>query len=294
MFIGAPLKEYKDAIVVKMTGGIGNQLFGLAAGLNQARRLSCRLVLDARAFGATEIRSFELGDLGYEVIQPTLSQARIPSKFQFPKRAKSFEGLQVFKEAGFDYDDSINQVRPGTLLTGYFQSFKYFSEVESELLEILESSNSIYDKTSLRGNVLPEVTMHVRRGDYLDEKTIRFHGLATNSFFNRSLNFLGSSFDSAKVKIYSDSPELIDIREYKTNFDLSLVDDSSLSSIETLRAMAHGEAFIMSNSSFSWWGAWLMNMRGGSGPVIAPRPWFASGLSAHDLLRPDWITLDAR
>ena len=123
MFIGAPLKEYKDAIVVKMTGGIGNQLFGLAAGLNQARRLSCRLVLDARAFGATEIRSFELGDLGYEVIQPTLSQARIPSKFQFPKRAKSFEGLQVFKEAGFDYDDSNDPLLRRFTPPRYFSSF---------------------------------------------------------------------------------------------------------------------------------------------------------------------------
>ena len=288
------MKDYSDAIVVKMTGGIGNQLFGLAAGLNQAKRLDCRLVLDARAFGTTEIRTFELGEIGYEVLQPVKGPEKASSKFRLLAKPKSLANLQVFKESSFDFDASINQVRPGTLLTGYFQSFKYFTESEEDLLNILAVpvANDANANSPSRG--LSEITMHVRRGDYMDERTMRFHGLATNSYFNRSLRFLGSTLDTARVNIYSESPEQIKLREYQTKFDMSLVDDSSFSAIETLNFMSRAEGFIMSNSSFSWWGAWLMSVRGGTGPVIAPRPWFASGLSAHDLLKPDWITLDAR
>ena len=288
------MQDYSNAIVVKMTGGIGNQLFGFAAGLSQAKRLGCRLVLDARAFGSTEIRTFELAQLGYEVIQPKPSQDKLASKLAFLAKSKPTDDLVVFKESGFDFDDSINQVKPGTLLTGYFQSWKYFTNVEEELLKILGGPLQIEHKAKTNKSSIQEGTMHVRRGDYLDEKTMKFHGLATNSYFNRSLRFLATTMNQVKVNIYSDSPDLIDLREYKTDFYLSLVDDSSLSAIETLDAMSRSEGFIMSNSSFSWWAAWLMGVRGGKGPVIAPRPWFASGLSAHDLLKPDWITLDAR
>jgi hypothetical protein len=50
----------------------------------------------------------------------------------------------------------------------------------------------------------------------------------------------------------------------------------------------------MSNSSFSWWAAWLMRQRDPSVRVIAPRPWTADGSSAHDLLYEDWISVGIR
>lgn len=288
------MTNYSDAIVVKMTGGIGNQLFGLAAGLNQAKRLDCRLVLDASSFGGSEIRSFELDHLGFEVVRSMGSENKLPDKFLSLVKPKSLDRLTVFRESGFNYDESINLVSPGTILTGYFQSFRYFSEVSEDLLRIFEDSILTKDFSTSSTRSLKNISMHIRRGDYLDEKTKNFHGLATNNYFNRSLDLLSTSFVNGKVNIYSDSPDHIQLSDYKTPFDLSLVDDSDLGVLETIKAMSRADAFIMSNSSFSWWGAWLMRERGGRGPVIAPRPWFASGASAHDLLMPDWITLDAR
>lgn len=291
------MHDYSDAIVVKMTGGIGNQLFGLAAGLNQARRLDCRLVLDASSFGRSEIRRFELDGLGFEVVRSYEPQSKLQNKFLSLVKPKSLDRLAVFRETGFNYDASINLVSPGTLLTGYFQSFRYFSEVAEDLIRIFEYTIPTMAPTTSTTSTTKSpknISMHVRRGDYLDEKTRTFHGLATNNYFNRSLDLLASSLENGKVNIYSDSPEHIQLSDYNTNFDLSLVDDSDLGTLETIKAMSRADAFIMSNSSFSWWGAWLMRVRGGKGLVIAPRPWFAAGASAHDLLMPDWITLDAR
>ena len=58
--------------------------------------------------------------------------------------------------------------------------------------------------------------------------------------------------------------------------------------------MSLSQGLIMSNSSFSWWAGWLMRQRDQSARVIAPRPWFATGESAADLLYEDWITIGAR
>jgi len=63
--------------------------------------------------------------------------------------------------------------------------------------------------------------------------------------------------------------------------------------LTSMQQLAAGEHMIMSNSSFSWWAAWMMD-RGTGGYVIAPRPWFGDDTAASDLLLPNWITLDAR
>jgi hypothetical protein len=63
--------------------------------------------------------------------------------------------------------------------------------------------------------------------------------------------------------------------------------------LKDLFRMGGSTSMIMSNSSFSWWAAFLVQNFSG-GPVIAPRPWFRSGESAADLLLNDWITLDGR
>jgi hypothetical protein len=287
------MSQYGDAIVVRLTGGLGNQLFGLAAGLSQARRLGCRLVLDARNYGQREIRSFELGHLGYEVIWPLPAEQNLGQKL-IRRSLDPTRNLTVFKEAGFNFDDSINQIKPGSLLLGYFQSFKYFVDIECELERLLQDAAINIDDSRYPTLESDVVTMHVRRGDYLDEKTISFHGLATTNYFNRSLGFLNSKFKRATVNVFTDSPGHLDLAMFRTEFELNLVDDKLLSSIEALNVMSRANAFIMSNSSFSWWAAWLMSRRNDRSEVIAPRPWFASGASAHDLLKPDWITLDAR
>ena len=96
------------------------------------------------------------------------------------------------------------------------------------------------------------------------------------------------------MRIFSDSPDIVR-QELIEPQNLEFIDDTSaLGSLATVRAMSQGVAFAMSNSSFSWWAAWLLSRRDSSAPIIAPRPWQADGQSGHDQLLPGWLTLDAR
>ena len=138
----------------------------------------------------------------------------------------------------------------------------------------------------------PRVTLHVRRGDYLDPKTRRHHGLAEPDYFERAQHLLRDLGAWNGGRIFSDSPEAA-AAELARIPDLEIVrDPEALGEPTTLRAMASGSGFIMSNSSFSWWSAWMMQRRSPA-RIVAPRPWVASGGSAHELLDPSWITLGA-
>lgn len=283
------MNNYSDAIVVKITGGLGNQLFGLAAGLSQAQRLDCRLVLDASGYIDSGTRKFELADLGYEVIYHSGSTDAVGRLFLRNKKK-----LKVFKESSFNYDPSINQVVPGTMLVGYFQSPRYFENVSDQVSSLIRNEPSLTRHSNADERTKSGITMHIRRGDYLNDATRKFHGLASIDYFNRSLRLLSSSTDENQVKVFTDSPEQIDFNFFDSKLDFQFADNAGFGNFQTLNLMSQSKCFIMSNSSFSWWGAWLMNLGHPKGTVIAPRPWFASGEAAHDLLLPDWITLDAR
>lgn len=268
--------DTSDGITVALTGGLGNQLFGLAAGWEQSRRLACPLYLDTSRYSRGDIRRFELSDVGVPAFEVDLAPS---SQRRFRKRSSG----PVFTEQGLNYDERINGIEVGTRIVGYFQSPKYFPTVSDELAALLRAG----DPESSR----PTITAHVRRGDYLTQSTQEYHGIASREYFSRALSVLRRLMPESQVRVYSDSLDLV--RSELTGLgELDFVDDE-MTALATIRAMSRGSGMIMSNSSFSWWAAWLIS-RGTEAVIIAPRPWFASGDSASDLLLPDWLTLDAR
>lgn len=276
-----------DGICAYLTGGLGNQLFVYAAAYAQARRLGCPLYIDASALGDGNLRAFELGTLplkGRVLSDDSPWRGRSPTRY---RRWQRDSALAVYRERGFGFEPEIGDVAKGTTLVGYFQSWRYFAEFHSEIREWF--SAAIAD---LAWEERPaDIHVHVRRGDYLQPGTSAFHGVASPGYFSRALALQRriGAFDVARV--FSDSPELA---RTELGEEPGLVFEESrpgASSLESLLVMSRARRFILSNSSFSWWAAWLSEA---TEFVIAPRPWLASGESAADLLLPDWVTLDAR
>jgi hypothetical protein len=188
-------------------------------------------------------------------------------------------------------------VVPGTTLLGYFQSWKYFSGVSDKVSDAMLNAEFTEEESANLTMIssTKSVTAHVRRGDYLTPDAAFHHGIASADYFKRALGVirrLGSSESVARV--YSDSPEIVQA-ELAGVENLEFVTDTNThGSLATVLAMSQGEAFAMSNSSFSWWAAWLLTRRSPEATVIAPRPWLADGHSGHDQLLPGWLTIDAR
>ncbi|CAN7497842.1 alpha-1,2-fucosyltransferase [Arthrobacter sp. LjRoot14] len=286
-----------DGVCAYLTGGLGNQLFVLAAAWEQAERLDCPLYIDASKYLKGDLRSFELGSLRLpgEVVShesPWLHLGRRSRRFGLSRRTKS---LRVYREESFAYSAEINKIVPGTTIFGYFQSPRYFESIADRIAELISNcpvtseEQQVFEGLRNSGRA----TVHVRRGDYMTTHTQAVHGVTSSNYFERGLGLISriSSVDQATA--FSDEPDVAqDELGHLPNLDF-FTENSALSGINTIKAMSLGSGMVMSNSSFSWWAAWLMARRG-SHTIIAPRPWMSSGESAADLLGSDWLTLDAR
>jgi hypothetical protein len=285
-----------------MVGGLGNQLFVLAAAWAQADRLGCPLYVDNSGYEhplATRAPDLDGIDLpGVDITQssPWLTGLLLDGPpGLIPVEARGLR-LHVFTQRSFAYDPLVNTCVPGTTITGYCQSPLYFEAVAGTLAQRLLSADLLPAELDYVDSVSRDrrTTLHVRRGDYLDAHTRSVLGIAEIGYFRRAARLYERLHGPSRYRVYSDSPDTL--QSELTDLPDAEVSDpaAAMRSFALLRAMASADGFIMSNSTFSWWAAWLLTLENPEATVIAPRPWLSGGGSASDLLLPDWITLDRR
>ena len=265
-------RKTPTGLEVLVFGGLGNQLFQAAAALRQANRIGCQVTLVPFATSPGDTpRSWELGFLSDQ------DQVQIGERPLLRR---------VFKERAFGFDPQLNRVRAGTRLEGYFQSWRYFEGVD--VLSLLcRSEDFLSGRHDLSAKEF--IAVHLRRGDYRLEPAKSFHGLFSDAYFVKAVSLLRQAVGDLPAIIFSDC--LTSAMELKSKLPGSEVFMSTRdSSLYHLGALSMGHAFALSNSSFSWWGAFLSSMR--DGLVVVPRPWFRyTAYQPHDLLWPAWMSL---
>jgi hypothetical protein len=291
----------RDGVTGYVMGGLGNQLFILAAAWEQAERLSVPLYLDTSHFRVGGTFRYGLDAIEHPglALAPTESpwrSVRINRERVLPLPRRPW-GSVFLERDGDAFQPSIGKIRPGTTLIGYFQSPKYFPTVRDRIgAAMLATSETPEEAARLREMLdSPAISLHLRRGDYLAVSVDR-QFVASVAYAVRSVRLLRAMGLDLPVRVFSDSVDLVkeELRGVEGDFEF-VEDDGVLGTWASLKAMSAGRAMVMSNSSFSWWGAELMRRRiGGEAPVVAPRPWTQTGTAKADLLDPDWITLDAR
>ena len=203
-----------------------------------------------------------------------------------PNKSHTFVGV-IHKEPGFHYTE-INP-NENMILDGYFQSEKYFKNIDYKIREIFtikkSIKNIIYEKHKNlldRENV---VALHLRRGDYLNFPN--HHPVMDLNYFMRAIkNFpKGSTF-----LVFSDDTEWC-----KDNFpgigkDFFIIEGQS--DVEDFTMMTMCDHNCISNSSFSWWAAWLNDNP--NKIVVAPDNWFGiayADFNKDDLYCEGWIKI---
>ena len=234
-------------VSVVTCGGIGNVLFQVAAAMAYGERNGDKFVLCDR---------FNIPS-SHGVAGPPIS--RLEHK-DFPS------SYLVYREKAFTYEEIPNMNR-SVLLSGYFQSAKYFDDF----------SNIIRERLAPFEQNIPYCSIHIRRGDYLGSD---YHNVLDLDYYREAMDIMGHD----RYVVVSD-----DLGWAKANFkndsksEILFLDGGSASSV--LSILAGCEASIIANSSFSWWGAWFAG-----GKTIAPRNWFGpTGPSTKDLYQKDWI-----
>jgi len=187
-------------------------------------------------------------------------------------------------ELHFHFDQELLDKCPDNIsLVGYFQSEKYFKHIEDtirdeftfkrEYLEICEPH---------RPHMKKSIALHIRRGDFLIN-SINHHNLSMKYYKNALKEFS----EDQDVMIFSDDPTWCKEQELFVSDRFSVCDSGN--SYVDLCLMSMCSDFIIANSTFSWWGAWLSRSK--DKMVVYPSKWFGPNNAdklTKDLFPEDW------
>lgn len=274
-------------IISRLTGGLGNQMFQYAAGRALADRLGTSLSLDlsslrsrrksmtARAYGLDSFHTAAGLLEPEELLLPKLAH-RLPSLVGRINR------IQVLKEPTLDYTPSFFSSSTETLLVGYWQSYRYFSSIAEKLFIEFQPRTSLCSENSAFAKMLVNnehsLGLHVRRGDYVGlPSASHFHGSLNETYYKDAIQLANLHNEKLNIFIFSD-----DIEWCRTHLrGLGNVEFApspvNAQPWEDMMLMGLCRGNIIANSSYSWWSAWLADMRYGVDKrlVVAPKRWFA-------------------
>jgi hypothetical protein len=314
--------EKENSVLVSLTGGLGNQLFQLAAGLNFAGKgklyLSTTLGAPRLSLtGKAELLSFTLplrvktlSDLKASWITRKaagfmLRMGVAPSLLEKNRFFRIISGLLANLIMGIHFRQKIvvstlsgvgyspiRVTKSNTLLLGYFQSYRWAEnfEVKEELSSITYFGESKRIKQySLDSKTELPLIVHVRLGDYLLEKNF---GLLSKDYYEKSILKILQTGKCNSIWLFSD--EIEKAQSYipdNISIPVRLISEIDESPAATLEVMRMGAGYVIANSTFSWWAAFLRKNE--EAEVIAPTPWFSGMPEPVDLIPVSWQRVDS-
>jgi hypothetical protein len=289
-------------IVTQLLGGLGNQLFQYSVGRLLAEKSHVRLKLDTSAFHQYRLRPYKLQHFHVEADVLTERELRNlgiqdRSNGVFGRALHRFRGrasIPIVSEPFYEFDPAILNLRAPCYLKGYWQSPKYFVEIESliraelQVREPLEGENEVM-AARIRDSLA--VAVHVRCGDYLSNAhTNRYHGTCDSEYYRAAEALLRDRLGPVELFVFSDDPDWVDANLRFVSPAIVLRHNGPECDYEDLRLMTHCRHHIIANSTFSWWGAWLCQHPDKT--VIAPKNWFReAGHRSDDLIPANWIRI---
>jgi hypothetical protein len=266
-------------IFCNLKGGLGNMLFQIAAVKSMSLKYN---------------RKYSFPNLNHQLNYLNLEQNYNPSLSHSNEYFKVFKNLPIINPTNnniatipfpFEYRD-ITLPENNVIVDGFFQSEKYFISHREQILEMFKMDEDVSQYIKIKySNFLNKRTtsIHVRRGDYLIYPN--FHPTQTLNYYNSSISLLDDVTDL--FLIFSD-----DIEWCKENLtgEKFIYIENEKDYIE-LYLMSLCKNNVISNSSFSWWGAWLNNYE--DRQIVGPKIWFGESIEhkISDIIPDNWIKL---
>ena len=291
-------------IIVRIQGGLGNQLFQYAIGRRLAADQHTELVIDISLLNCvdelTTPREYKLDcfNIVGRISQEGDLDNVLGCKWLRPLKRRLYKmGLDVFhwnyfREVVFGFHPDVVKCRKSAALEGYWQSEYYFLSIRDILLAELtlkdEYTTESFSAIQHEMQTVNSVALHVRRGDYVNHQKINQQfGTCTLEYYAQAIKLMRHKLDEPVFYLFSDDLEwcrenLSDSASFKIVEGFEDYQDLAL-----ISSCAHQ---IIANSSFSWWGAWLNSNPGKI--VIAPKVWFANPqIDTRHVVPNDWIRL---
>ena len=286
-------------IIIRLYGGLGNQMFQYAFGRAVAEKLKTTLKLDLNWFNEENrlsARNYELScfnvqenfasDEEIEFCKMQKRNSMFGPMRKLLGKPKYYVGNYVEKEL-FVYEKEVFNQCINTYFDGHWQCYKYLEKIREILLQ------EFSPKKNLKGiNNANSVSIHVRRGDYIHNSEVnKVHGLCSPDYYNRAINTIASKVINPHFFLFSDDIDWVK-KNFQINYPATAIDCNDINSgYIDMMLMKDCKHNILANSSFSWWGAWLN--KNPEKIVIAPDKWFNDDRNTNDLILEDWIRINA-
>ena len=292
-------------IIIKLEGGLGNQMFQYAFATILAKRNDSTLLIDANFFKLVEKkpgftpRNFELNIFDNNYVEASKSKVSSFFNLTFLDKIKRKLGLnhpKIYNERFFGFNQTAMNTKKPAYLKGYFQSYQYFNGYESLIKKVFSFplDGLDYINSELLSDIksMKTISIHVRRGDYVQDKsTQQFHGNCSLEYYFDAISLLVSKNKDSKLIFFSDDSEWVKEQFQNLQYQKIFIDHNKNKNCwKDMFLMSSCNHNIIANSSFSWWAAWLNENPHKT--VIAPKNWFvATEKNTNYLIPTEWIRL---
>ena len=276
-----------NPLVISLNGGLGNQLFMLFAGISKAKDENREYLI----YLEENKRHYYFNDFLSILYDKVINYNNIPVKIQ-----------SVYNEPTFYYTEIPNNVE---LMKGYYQSHKYFANNEKTIIDDLQIRDN---QNKYKLNLFKTIALHFRLGDYIELQ--HYHRVLSFVYYIKAIQYLKETlndFDEYTFVIFGEKAnnDIIDdyIREINFNLDKTInyikiyERYENIKDYEEFLYMSSCEHFIIANSTFSWFAAYLSN-NDNNKIVIHPtsKKWFAEQVmykyDFKDYFLDNWIEID--
>jgi hypothetical protein len=288
-------------IIVKLQGGLGNQMFQYAFGYYLADKhkselkLDLTFLLDRSNKGNHTFRDFDLNIFDINIsIAKAYEIAELKSRSEnllinnILNKLKGFKKSYVI-EPGYQFYPEIFESGDNVYLEGYWQTEKYFKPISNVIKKIFTvKENLTVSSEILSSNILSEnaVCVNIRRGDFINNPIT---GTLTPEYYLQAEKLIIENVDHPKLYIFSDDLEWC-YKNLKFKSTATFVSDeySGYKYQDKFRLMSMCKHFIIPNSSFAWWATYLAESNHNK-LVIAPAHWVQHPILQNpDIYIEDW------
>ncbi len=293
-------------IIVKIYGGLGNQMFQYAFGRALSLRNKTSLKLDIRALTKAGARAYALHHFS---IQEDFAEpdelARFDGAYKIGRHPWIDRIAQPFRtrtdairlvERRFHFSPHVLAVpaEANVYALGGWQSERYFADVGETLRQDFRFRHPPQGKNLTLAEKIRQVdaiSVHVRRGDYAhDPKYSQTHGLIGLEYYRQAISLMRQRVAAPHFFVFSDDPEWA-MHNLSVDAAVDYVTHNGIDGgHDDIRLMSQCKHHIIANSTFSWWGAWLAHRP--DQIVIGPKRWFANNpVNTADVLPAAWVRI---
>ena len=271
--------------IVKILGGLGNQMFQFALYKSLQQRFpEERVLIDLHCFnGYKKHRGFEIGkvfEADYEAAN-WFEVARIAYPYpnfqtwRISSRLLPVRKTMLKEKPDFTFEPTALTRTQSTYYDGYWQHEDYFKDVRDVILKtfnfpVFTDERNLQAAERLQNS--NSIAIHVRRGDYTHDKL--FHDICGLSYYERAISRMRQTTDCELFCVFSDDmawsrQHIAPLLEGRPVIYADW--NRGADTVQDIHLMSLCRHFVIANSTFSWWGAWLN--QNPEKQVIAPQKW---------------------